>query len=428
MGGRLEKADIPILQRNPVILSSKDAVTKLFFKYHHHVLSHCGATLLLAHIGQVTGAKRLAREVCQNCLLCRRLSPRSHHQKMGQLPSPRVNPSLCFVHTGLDYAGPFWIKTGHPRRPIRVKGYLAVFVCLATKATHLEAVSSKSTPAFVATLKRFISRRNVPSHIYSDNGSNFIGARNELKELFDFLSLPTTQIPIKEELLAQKIEWHFIPDRAPHFGGIWEAAVKAAKHCLTRTVGNTTLSFEELTTVFCQAESCMNSRPYNSQDSHDPAGEMPLTSGHFLTGRPMGSYPEEPEEPDLTLTNRWDLCKAMVQTFWNLWQKSYLQTLQKSQQWHQEQPNVKMGDLVMVLEESELKNHWKMGKVISVSPGQDGLVRTAQVMVKTAQIPDYPRNTTRVVDPVKVPIKTSIIKRPITKLAPLLTASPLQIE
>ena len=87
-----------------------------------------------------------------------------------------------------------------------------------------------------------------------------------------------------------------------------------------------------------------------------------------------------------------------------------------------------MGDLVMVLEESELKNHWKMGKVISVSPGQDGLVRTAQVMVKTAQIPDYPRNTTRVVDPVIVPIKTSIIKRPITMLAPLLTASPLQIE
>ena len=178
VSGRLEKADIPILQRNPVILSSKDAVTKLFFKYHHDVLSHCGATLLLAHIGQeiyIPGAKRLAREVCQNCLLCRRLSPKSHHQKMGQLPAPRVNPSLCFVHTGLDYAGPFWIKTGHPRRPIRVKGYLAVFVCLATKATHLEAVSSKSTPAFVATLKRFISRRNVPSHIYSDNGSNLLG-------------------------------------------------------------------------------------------------------------------------------------------------------------------------------------------------------------------------------------------------------------
>ena len=430
VGGRLEKANLPILQKNPVILSSRDAVTKLFFRHYHETMSHCGATLLLAHIGQeiyVPGAKRLAREVCQGCLLCKRLSPKTYQQKMGQLPYPRVNPSLCFVHTGLDYAGPFWIKTGHPRRPVRVKGYLAVFVCLATKATHLEAVSSKSTPAFIATLKRFISRRNVPGHIYSDNGSNFIGARNELKELFDFLSLESTQHSIKEELLAKRIEWHFIPDRAPHFGGIWEAAVKAAKHCLKGAVGKTMLSFEEITTVFCQAESCMNSRPYNAMDSLDPAGEMPLTSGHFLTGRPLGSYPEEPEEPNLTLTNRWRLCTAMVQSFWTLWQRSYLQTLQKSQKWHQEQPNVKVGDLVMLLEESELQNHWRIGKVLSVSPGSDGLVRTAQVLIKAAQIPEYPRNTTRLVDPVKVPIKTSILKRPVVKLAPLLAASPPQI-
>ena len=213
--------------------------------------------------------------------------------------------SVSFLHTGVDYAGPFLLKTGHPRRPIEVKGYLAVFVCLATKAVHLEVVSSKTTEAFIATLKRFICRRNVPQHIYSDNGSNFVGARNELKELFNFLSLPNTQIAIKEALLEQRIEWHFIPDRAPHFSGIWEAAVKSAKYCLKRAIRKTMLSYEKLTTVFCQAEACLNSRPYLSQDSHSPAGEMPLTPGHFLTGRPLGVYPESPEPPDLTLNNRW---------------------------------------------------------------------------------------------------------------------------
>ena len=321
----------------------------------------------------------------------------------------------------MDYAGPFLLKTGHPRRPIEVKGYLAVFICLATKAVHLEVVSSKTTEAFIATLKRFISRRNVPQHIYSDNGSNFIGARNELKDLFDFLSLPTTQVPIKEALLDLKIEWHFIPDRAPHFGGIWEAAVKSAKYCLKRAIRKTMLTFEELTTVFCQAEACLNSRPYLSQDSHSPAGEMPLTPGHFLTGRPLGVYPESPEQPDLTLTNRWSLCRAMVQEFWQLWQRQYLQSLQKAQKWHKAQPNVKKDDLVMVLDESTLQTNWSMGRVLSVSPGADGLVRTAKVLVKTSVRPGYPRK--KPLDPKDISIKSSILQRPVTKLAPLLLAS-----
>ena len=426
VGGRLNRSSLPYLQKHPIILSANDYLTKLLFQYNHVHLSHCGPTLLMAHVGQqvyVPGAKRLSRSVCQNCLLCRRVAPRCFQQRMGQLPPPRVEKTLAFTHTGVDYAGPFYLKTGHPRRPIPVKAYLAVFVCLASKAVHLEIVSAKTTEAFTATFKRFIARRNAPQHLYSDNGSNFVGARNEMRELFKFLSISQTQVALKEALLSNRIECHFIPDRAPHFGGIWEAAVKTAKHCLKRTVGKTMLTFEELTTVCCQAEACINSRPYTSQDSQDPAGEMPLTPSHFLTGRPMGAYPELPEDPDLTLTNRWSLCKAMVQRFWELWQLQYLQALQKSQKWHKTTPNFKPGDLVMVLEETSLQTTWKMGKVVSVSPGADGLVRAATVTVKTAERPGYPRN--KPLDPKDISISTSTLKRPITKLSPLMTASPL---
>ena len=281
----------------------------------------------------------------------------------------------------------------------------------------MEVVSSKSTEAFLAILKRFISRRNTPSHIYSDNGTNFIGARHQLQDLYNFLSVSTTQDVVKDFLLEQRVEWHFIPDRAPHFGGIWEAGVKAAKHCLKRTIGTTMLSFEELSTVFCQAEACLNSRPYLPQDSHNPAGEMPLTPGHFLTGRPLRAYPENPEVPELTLINRWSLCKHMVQYFWEIWQKTYLQSLQKCQKWHKSQPNIKVDDLVMVLEESTLLNTWKMGKVTHVFPGADGLVRTATVTVKTAELPPPSKHRQDIV------IRTSHYKRQITKLAPLLSSS-----
>ena len=274
-------------------------------------------------------AEKLARTVCQDCLVCRRKAPRAQAQQMGQLPAARVNQSLIFLHSGVDYAGPIFLRRGNPRHPTVVKGYLALFVCLATKAVHIEVVSSQSTGALNAALKRFINRKGLPQHIYSDHGSNFIGARHELKEWYNFLSLPSTDISIKEALLSSRVTWHHIPERAPHFGGIWESVVKSAKHHLKRIVGPIKLTFEEMTTITCQVEGCLNSRPYLAHDSHDAEGEVPLTSGHFLIGRPMQAYPEEPGDPNLSLRNRWNLCKDLVQQFWDSWSADYLQSLQK---------------------------------------------------------------------------------------------------
>ena len=321
VGGRLNRSDLSPLQKHPVILCTSDKLTKLFFSHVHRKLSHCGPTLLLANTGlsiYAPGAKKLARSICQGWIPCRKAFPRTLQQRMGQLPAPRVNPALAFIHCVVDYAGPFLLKRGNPRKPTLEKGYLAVFVCLTTKAIHLEVVSSASTGALLATLKRFVSRRGQPRHLYSDHGSNFVGARNELSDLYTFLSLPTTEQAVAQCLLQRHITWHHIPEKAPHFGGLWESAVKSAKHCIKRTVGATKFNFEELTTISCQVEAHLNSRPYLAQDSQDPDGEMPLTRGHFLIGRPLEAYPEEPQEPDLTLTKRWDLCKAIVQQFWNM--------------------------------------------------------------------------------------------------------------
>ena len=190
---------------------------------------------------------------------------------------------------------------------------------MATKAVHIEVVSSLSTGAFTAALKRFATRKGLPQHMYSDHGSNFVGARHELKELYEFLSSSTTEAAVKECLLARRITWHHIPERAPHFGGIWEAVVKSAKHHLKRTVGSVKLTFEEMATVACGVEACLNSRPYLAQDSHDPEGEQPLSTGHFFIGRPMQAYPEEPVDLDMTLRNRWELCKSLVQYCWDNW-------------------------------------------------------------------------------------------------------------
>ena len=133
------------------------------------------------------GARQLARKVCRSCVPCRKVAAKTGNQMMGQLPTDRVTPHFPFEVTGMDYAGPPTLKKGHTRRPVYIKAYLALFVCFTTKAVHIEVVEDLTTEAFLAALKRFISRRGLPVQLHSDNGSNFVGARNDLQLLYKFL-------------------------------------------------------------------------------------------------------------------------------------------------------------------------------------------------------------------------------------------------
>ena len=105
------------------------------------------------------------------------------NQLMGQLPPARIlNPKKAFEHCGLDYAGPLSLRIAPGRGQKSHKGYIALFVCLASRAIHLELVSNYSTPAFLDAFTRFCSRRGLPNTIYSDNGTTFVGADKELTQ------------------------------------------------------------------------------------------------------------------------------------------------------------------------------------------------------------------------------------------------------
>ena len=341
VGGCLARASIPLEQRCPIILSAKDIFTKLLFQFYHRQLHHCGPTLLLSHAGgkhHVVGARKLSRTVCKQCMPCRKAATRVEEQLMGQLPPDRVNPSPPFSTTGIDAAGPFTLKKGHTRRPVLVKAYLILFVCFSTKAVHIEVVSDLTTEAFLAALKRFTSRRGVPAHIHTDNGSNFVGAKNDLQQFYHLLSSGETKNAVQAYFLTYELQWHNIPERAPHFSGLWEAAVKAAKFHLKRVVGEQKLTYEEMATVSTQVEACLNSRPLRVVTSHSPDGVAPLTPGHFLICRPLKAYPESSIHVDPSLLKRWNLCQALTQQFWRRWSQEYLQELQKSTKGHRKTP------------------------------------------------------------------------------------------
>ena len=299
---------------------------------------------------------------------------------LGQLPIERLTPDLVFDKVGVDYAGPFYVKYGHVRKPTVVKTYASVFVSLSVKAVHLELVSELTTEAFLACLRRFISRRGKPTLIWSDHGTNFVGAAREIKELIAFLKTQWSQDAILEFCSTQNIQWKFIPEHAPHFGGFWEAAVKSMKTHLRRVIGSVKLTCEEFTTVLAQVESCLNSRPLISLPLDDD-GIRALTPGTFSSADhwKLCLIPPSHTVPSLSFVTG-TYVKHLYVIFGNVGRSSeYITSLKHYTKWHHPSRNICVGDIVILQEDKLIPLKWPLARVIKVLAGKDDFVRVVTV-------------------------------------------------
>ncbi|XP_033231540.1 uncharacterized protein LOC117182559, partial [Belonocnema kinseyi] len=275
--------------------------------------------------------RNVTRHIIHQCVTCFRDKPRRVEYLMGNLPKNRLQSNRPFLNVGVDFCGPFFIKEKRHRNCNKVKAYVAVFICFVTKAVHLELVGDLTTESFIGCLKRFFSRRGKSQNIYSDHGTNFIGARNELKQLYDLIQSAQTDPKVQTYLSKERITWSFIPPRAPHMGGLWEASVKSFKHHLLRTAGKTLLTLEQLETFVIEVEAILNSRSL-SPLSPDPNDLLPLTPGHFLIGSPLTSFPQtDLRDIPVGRLSSWEHAQQMRQHFWSRWQKEYLhQTISRN--------------------------------------------------------------------------------------------------
>lgn len=220
VGGRLTNSFLSFDEKHPIILPTKSYLTDLLINHEHRVLGHAGPQLLLSSLRQrfwlVQGLRRI-KCILLRCVKCHRFRAIVSKQLMGSLPPERIQATRPFMHVGIDFGGPIMVKESGLRRSKTFKAYIALFVCMATKATHIELVSSLSTEEFLLTLKRFIARRGNPASISSDNATNFRGASNTLHELYDFFKKHICDIQDFPSL--KEIRWKFIPPNSPHWGG-----------------------------------------------------------------------------------------------------------------------------------------------------------------------------------------------------------------
>lgn len=381
-GGRLQNSNLPFSTKHPVILDKDHHLTLLYIRRAHERVKHSGVKATLTELRSkfwIVKGRSVVRQVLRQCFVCRRHEGRPlQGPPPPPLPSFRVQEAHPFTHSGVDFAGPLYVKDTQDSSKV----WICLFTCCVVRAIHLELVPDMTTPSFLRCFKRFVARRGLPSKIVSDNGKTFVAADKEIRAIINHPD-------VQEYLTGLRVKWVFNLPRAPWWGGVFERLIKSVKRCLRKTLGQAKLSYDELSTALTEVEAVINSRPLSYVCSDDI--EQPLTPSHLLVGRRIMDFPdhlcEEPEDYEMTpdvLTKRARHLENTLTHFWNRWRKEYLTELRESHRYHKGKASVvsvEVGDVVLIHDSDQPRSFWRMGRVERLIVGQDGKVRGAALRV-----------------------------------------------
>jgi len=202
---------------------------------------------------------------------------------------------------------------------------------------------------------------------------------NELHAVYKMLQSTSQMATVQDFLATEECEWKFIPPHGPHFGGLWEGAVKSMKYHLRRTLGSQFATYEELCTLLAEIEACLNSRPLCALSDY-PFNPTYLFPGNFLSGEPLIQLPvTDFTDVKCNRLSRWQTYQQQWQQFWQRWSSYYLQSLQQRQRWQRTTPNLQPGNLVLLREDNTAPLHWPTAVITDIHPGKDGIVRMVTI-------------------------------------------------
>lgn len=399
VGGRLTNAHIPFDGKFPILLPKGNTVTHLIIRIVHLKAMHGGPRATEALLRQkywITNSQHEIKKTINKCVICYTHRAKTMSQIMSQLPSERVNlAEKPFTNASVDYTGAIYYKIAKGRGQKSRKAYICIFVCMATKAMHIELVSDLTAESYIAAFRRLVARRGIVKYIFSDNDTYFVRANKELHELVE-TQTEEFEKEILNEFTRVGTTWQFSPPAAPHFNGLAEAAVKSVKTLLKKSIGHTLYTYEELCTLLYQIEACVNSRPLCPISSNPNDNEV-LTPGHFLVGTALLAPPDENFlETNANYLSRWQLVQKAKQIICNQFKTRYLNQLQTKTKWQSINEQPKVNDMVLVQDGNLPSDEWPVGRIVDIHKGKDELTRVVSVKMKNA-----------------------IFKRPITKIAKL---------
>eukprot|EP00731_Ephydatia_muelleri_P007453 Em0003g1701a len=383
--GRLQRADLSDDTKHPIFLDKCHPLSTLIVWNCHARVMHGGVKETLTELRSkfwISRGRQFVKTVLSKCTVCKRFSSRPlSGPPPPPLPDFRVQEAPPFSFIGVDHAGPLYLRNGE-------KVWICLFTCCLVRAVHLELVPDLTAESFIRCLRRFSARRGVPQKVVSDNSKTFRSANKILKAL---MNTPEVEC----HFLDLRIQWTFILEKAPWWGGFYERLIQSVKRCLRKAIGKARMDFDELVTVLVEVEATLNSRPILYVSSEDM--EEPLTPSHLLMGRrlcslpsPVGVSDADPEfgVTSVNLTRRMMYLNTVLGNFWKRWKTEYLARLREIHSSGRKGAKdtvakINFGDVVLIHDPAQPRALWRIGKVEKLLQGSDGLVRGASLRVRS---------------------------------------------
>ena len=215
--------------------------------------------------------------------------------------------------------------------------------------------------SFICALRRFFALPGPVSLLRCARGSNFIGGKSELDNALNLLDYVKLERFTKEH----NCEWHFHPPHASHFGGVWERQIGTIRHVLDRLMmelGRSQLTPELLVTLIAAVSAIDKARSLATvpSDTEEPQPLSPAMLLCMMT-RQVAPTPGVFVPADLYSCRRWRRVQYLADQFWVRWRREYLHSLQPRRKWSSPQPNLNVGDMVVVKEVDAHRKDWPLG-------------------------------------------------------------------
>lgn len=383
LSSRAQKANTSYSARNPAILPNKHPLVDLFIEYHHQKNNHIGSDTVISDIREsawIISIRGAVERVRRKCFVCKRLKARPIMPIMGQLPEARLAfDRRPFTHVGVDCFGPMLVKFGRGT----VKRYGMVFTCLTFRAVQIELLNDLSLDQCTMAVRRFLINRVVTKYFYSDNGLNFVGAKNLLDKDVKEMELALCEYSSRYE----GILWRFIPAYSPWMGGAWERLIQSIKRSIEFVLKGLVPREDVLRNALMEAQGQINRRPL-THIPVDPEDPRPLTPNSMLFGEDdrdvtaPGVFSEEDSCSKLYSRRAQHLMDEITKR----WYKEYLPNITRRTKWFSQTKQIQVDDIVIIIEPNEIRSAWQMGRVVKVYPGPDGVIRMADVILPSGAI------------------------------------------